>query len=303
VDLGELYAGPWQDFVSSRDRLAAAAKAAGDAAGARALKKLKKPTRGAWLVNLLARHETERLAEVFELGDSLARAHREADPVEMRKLSTLRSRLVGSLAGRASALGAERGYAAPDAVRSEVAETLQAAMADPTLAERILGGTLTATVRAAGFGPADLFAPSTAPALAHVIPLRAEEPPEPADAPPGPDPAEVRRISRELGRAEARWEAAQGRWERAEEAATAAEDGLALREQQLALAIERVAELRAALLAAERETEAALTRRDDAAAEASMASAARQEAAAEAAAFKELIDRLSQELDQWGIDP
>ncbi|MDO5682007.1 MAG: hypothetical protein Q4G46_04170 [Propionibacteriaceae bacterium] len=310
MDLGELYAGPWSDFVGNRDRWAAAAKAAGDPVGSRAIKALKKPTRGAWLVNLLVRHEAARLTELFELGESLARAHRDADPEELRRLSGLRGAVVNSLSGRASALGAERGYAAPDAVRQEVAETIQAAMADPDLADRVLEGALTATVRAAGFGPVDLFAPAAG--LAEVIQLRpttrsaqsaepaAEPPVEPA-VPPGPDPAEIRRLNRELGRAEARWEESRDRVERIQELAAAAAAELAQHDIELAEVRALVTELRAALEAAQGQEEALLAHGAGLAADAERLSAAAERATEEAGDFSALVDRLSAELA--ALDP
>ncbi|WP_425308102.1 hypothetical protein AADG42_04900 [Ammonicoccus fulvus] len=217
-DVAGLYAGPLQDFVARRGRLAAELKAAGDAAGAKRVLALRKPTRGAWLVNLLAFHDADRLSEVFELGASLAKAHRDADPTALRELSALRAGVLDALAGRAAALGSERGYAVPDHVRGEVVETLRAAMADPALADRVLEGAMAATVRAAGFGPADLFAPAEAGVgmMAEVIPLRPATKDE-TPAAPGPDMAEIRRLSRELGRAEARLEDARERRTRADE--------------------------------------------------------------------------------------
>lgn len=301
IDLGELYAGPWQDFVAHRDRLAAAARAAGDRPAAQALKALKKPTRGAWLVNLLARHEADQLAEVLELGESLARAHRDADPEELRRLSGLRGAVVNSLTGRATALGAERGYAAPDNVRQEVSETIQAAMADPALADRVLAGTMTGTVRAAGFGPADLFA--AAPPVAEVIQLRATPSQPPAQPEPaGPDPAEVRRLSRDLGRAEARWEEAQERLERAEAAAAEADAAVQEQEMHLQEVAERAARLRAELAAVEADERAAQARRDDLAHTASERRAVTARALEETSRLKDVIDRLHQELTELGIE-
>lgn len=289
MDLGELYAGPWQDFIARRDRMVAAAKAAGDRSAAQALKALRKPTRAAWLVNLLARHEADQLAEVFELGESLARAHRDADPSELRRLSALRGAVIGSLTSRANALGAERGYAAPDSVRQEVSETIQAAMADPALADRVLTSTLTTTVRAAGFGPADLFAP--APPMAEVIQLRPSEP-----EPVGPDPGEVRRLSRELGRAEARWEEAEVRLRRTQEAAAAAEQELREQEERLVRASERTQELRVALDAAEQDERAIRARREELTTSAESTRSARERAGQESDHLRELVDRLTKEL-------
>lgn len=299
VDLGELYAGPWQDFVAQRDRLVAQARAAGDRPAAQALKALKKPTRGAWLVNLLAHHEPDQLAEVLELGESLARAHRDADPDELRRLSALRGAVINSLTGRASALATERGYAAPESIRQEVAETLQAAMADPALADRVLAGTMAATVRAAGFGPAEMFA--TAPPMADIIQLRPAKPAVSQEE-AGPDPVEVRRLSRDLGRAEARWEEAQERLERAEAATTEADAALQDQDAQLAEIAEHAASLRAALAVAEEDELAARVRRDELAATAAERRAMTNRAVEETSRFKDVIDRLHQELTDLGIE-
>lgn len=301
IDLGELYAGPWEDFVAHRDRLAAGARAAGDRPGARALKALRKPTRGAWLVNLLTRHEAAQLAEVLELGESLARAHRDADPDELRRLSAVRGAAIHSLTGRATALAAERGYAAPDSVRQEVSETIQAAMADPALADRVLAGVMTATVRAAGFGPTDLFAAPSP--MAEVLPFRTTEAQSPAPPKPaGPDPAVQRRLSRDLGRAEARWAEAQERLGRAQAAGAEADAAVQQQEAKLAEITERVASLRAQLAVVERNERVVEARRDELARTASELRAAATRAHDESRRLRDVIDRLHQELTDLGIE-
>lgn len=270
TDLKELYAGSWGDFVTRRSQLVAAARKEGDPGAADAFKRLRKPTRGAWLVNLVARYEDAQVDQLLRLGEELARAHRDFEPADMRRLSGMRSAAVNSLAGRAMALGAERGYAAPDSVRQEVAETLQAAMADPELADRVREGTIDTTVRAAGFGPADVhsgFTGGGAPGSpvdvgARVIELRpgssaavpgavgairdqAAEERRPAEA------AEVRRLSRDLGRAEARLEENEARLRRAEGAVAHARSCLTAAREQADECGVRVAALKTQLAAAE----------------------------------------------------
>lgn len=295
MDLGELYAGPWQDFIARRDRLVAAAKAAGDRPAAQALKALRKPTRAAWLVDLLARHEPTGLAEVLALGDSLAQAHRAADPAELRRLSALQRAVVDSLATRASGLGGERGYAAPDSVRQEVAETLQAALTDPELAERVRTGTLSAAVRAAGFGPADaMFSESP---LGKVIPLPSAPPGSSSE---GPDPLVARRLSRELGHAEARWEEAEKRLQRAREATASTEKELQEEEVRLALLVSRADELRTALQAAEKSVRAARESYQLLGKSLAVKRSAQQRDADESRRLHEEIDRLNNALGDLG---
>ncbi|GAB3712349.1 hypothetical protein [Mariniluteicoccus flavus] len=208
----EVFAGPFDAFVARRKDAVAAAREAGEKDAAKAIATWKKPTRGAWLVNLLSLHEPDQVAEALALGESLAEAHRNADATQLRELSRLRTQLVSTLAKRAVELGRDDGYIAPDSVRSEVAETLTAGLADPEVAAGIRAGTLSRTVRASGFGPVDLFAP-----MAEVIQLQprreaaaarraaAPRPAEGAGDPEGddgPDPARLAELSAALKRAE-----------------------------------------------------------------------------------------------------
>lgn len=208
----ELYAGDFDDFIPRRTALVKRAKDAGDPDLAKQVLACRKPTRAAWLVNLLAVGEPEQLAEALELGEALAQAHREASGSQLRELSAARTRTVNALARRAGELGREYDYEPPASAIGEVAETIQAALADPELARGIRTGTMTASVRAAGFGPVDLFAPVNASAP-NVIDLASRRRSRAAGrripdatgsdtAGNGPDPAEIRAAERALTRAE-----------------------------------------------------------------------------------------------------
>lgn len=299
--IAELYAGSWEGFIGRRSELAAAIRSSGDRAAAKAVAALRKPTRGAWLVNLLVSREPDQVAEVFALGEELARAHRDADAAEMRRLSSMRGAVLDSLTQRAIGLGREQGYSANDTVGREVAETLQAAMADPALADKVLEGTLVATMRAAGFGPADVFAP----ALADVIPLRTEQHSEDAqsapDSAPAADPTEVRRLERERGRAEGRLEEARERRDRAvsdEERARRDLDGA---QAEVAELSGRVAEIAELLTAATAEHERALARESECGRTLAEHTTTRQTADADAARLAELIDELTARLAELGV--
>jgi hypothetical protein len=66
-----LYALPPGEFVTARDREASEARAAGDRSQAAVIAKLRRPTIGAWMVNLLALERSEQLDELFALGAEL----------------------------------------------------------------------------------------------------------------------------------------------------------------------------------------------------------------------------------------
>ncbi len=151
----ELYELPPDEFVPARDDRVAAAKEAGDRDLARALGRLRRPTKAAWLANLLARHRTEQLDGLVALARGLAQAQQELDGSALRALSGQRHRVVAAMARDAGRLAARRGETVNDGLVREVAGILDAALADPAVAEEIRAGRLTKTVRYSGFGPAE----------------------------------------------------------------------------------------------------------------------------------------------------
>ena len=148
---GQLYSGDPDAFVPARSALVAQARAAKDRPLAVAIGGLKKPTRSAWLVNLLA-HDSASLGGLGELAGRLAQAHQRADLAMLRQVGGERQRLVDELTRRAVAAGAERGYIATEAVRSEVHGTLAAAVADPAVLAEVRAGRLVKAQVYSGFG-------------------------------------------------------------------------------------------------------------------------------------------------------
>ena len=166
MDLAEaaeqLYAAPPEDFMTRRTEQVAAAKAAGDKALAKEIAALRKPTRSAWLVNLLARAAAPELTGLLEIGAALREAQQNLDGAELRTLSAQRHKVVNALSRQAVTLGAGADYTATEAVRQEVAQTLQAALADPEHAEQVRRGVLSQAVSYGGFGTIDLGTPPAA---------------------------------------------------------------------------------------------------------------------------------------------
>jgi hypothetical protein len=146
--VGELYLDDPDEFTARRKELAAAARAAGDQQAARDIGALGKPTRSAWLVNRLVRTDPTVPARLAELGDQLRAGEAVLDGPSIRKLSAARRELIDSLVREAMA-----GSTASAAVREEVADTLNAALADPDIASQVAAGRLVRAARWAGFGP------------------------------------------------------------------------------------------------------------------------------------------------------
>ncbi|GAA1391653.1 hypothetical protein [Luteococcus peritonei] len=180
----ELYSGLPEDFVARRKELARQARADKDRPLAQAIEALRRPSRGAWLVNLLARHATDSLTELFDLAPLLAEMHTTGTPEQLRELGGLRRRTVMALVQRAVELAGLRGHHATDATRWEVQTTLEAALAHPEAARQVLAGCLVATPESAASFPLELFsepgqglgAGRVTPATKHSEPATIAEP-------------------------------------------------------------------------------------------------------------------------------
>jgi hypothetical protein len=150
--VAELYAASPETFTERRGQLAAAARSAGDRAAAKAIGALRKPTRAAWVVNLLARTDPSAPAKLAELGGALRAALQARDGARLRELSAARGALIDGLT--AQALAAAGVPEPPSALREEVAATLTAAFADSGVATAFAAGTLTRAEHWSGFGSA-----------------------------------------------------------------------------------------------------------------------------------------------------
>ena len=148
----DLYRMDPEQFVPARTAAVAEARKAGDRPLAARIGALKKPTRSAWLVNLLARSEPDELAALQSLAARVARAHSGADLTALREVGAERQRLVDSLTRRAVAAANDRGYAATEAVRLEVNGTLASAVADAEVLQQVLAGRVTKAQVYSGFG-------------------------------------------------------------------------------------------------------------------------------------------------------
>ncbi|MFZ3391928.1 hypothetical protein TVH25_01540 [Rhodococcus sp. 7Tela_A2] len=140
------------DFVSARDECAAEARRAGDRELTAAIGRLRKPTVAAWMVNLLARERGDELAALFDLGDALRTAQRRLSGSDMRALSAQRRKVVAALEKAAADLADDHGRRATEGALREVSQTLNAALADPEVADEVRAGRLSSIVEHSGFG-------------------------------------------------------------------------------------------------------------------------------------------------------
>lgn len=151
----DLYGLAPSEFVATRTAKVEQAKEAGDKELAAAIGKLRKPTVTAWTVNLLAREAPEDVAALLQLGAALRSAQRKLSGAELRTLTAQRQQAVNALAKKAGALAAAHERPVNEGVLREVGQTLNAALADPDVAEQVHSGTLATAATYDGFGPAD----------------------------------------------------------------------------------------------------------------------------------------------------
>ncbi len=178
---------PVESFVAVRGELARALRAQGDAAGAREIARLRKPSLALWAVNQLARRFGAEVDQLLKAGDTLRAAQAEAgDPEAFRAAVAEERRLVASLAERAAAVLESAGHAASDTNVERVRRTLRAAAAaSDEERERLRRGTLLAEIEPAGFAQAfaalglpEQGAPKGASSMPRAVKPAAPKPPE-----------------------------------------------------------------------------------------------------------------------------
>lgn len=146
--IDELYRAAPDEFTALRTELAKKAKQGGDAEGAKAISASRKPTTSAWVVNRLIHDDPEVRSRLADLGERLRSAHSTMDGERIRQFSGEQRRLVAELTRTAFRLA---GIANPSAaLRDDVTDTLQAAVADPDVTARL--GRLAKAEQWSGFG-------------------------------------------------------------------------------------------------------------------------------------------------------
>ncbi|MEV0458456.1 hypothetical protein [Catellatospora methionotrophica] len=282
----ELYTVLPEEFTAARDAAAAEARAAGHAAQATAIKRLRRPTVAAWLVNLLAHRAPDRIAELTALADALRAAQRQLRGADLRTLTVQRRELLSALAAQAAdlAVRAQPALSPAKLPMTEVEQTLAAALADDEVAAQVRAGTVVKAVSYTGFGAPpppgdepDDNEPSVstrdraarAPAR-RATPARRPAPTPPSRPVPPPRPATPTvpaGMRRELAAASEAEQGARAVLDRARAAEASAEDELTQLRDAMAALEERRALLRqeangrrAARTAAERALAAAVRR-------------------------------------------
>lgn len=291
----ELYGVPLAAFTPERDRRAKGLKAEGRGDLAARVKSLRKPSTGAWVVDLLVRRETEQVDQVLNVGAALREAQAAMSAGELRTLTKQRRQVTAAVTQRARRLAAEEGVKVSSSVADEVEATLTAAMVDADCGRAVRSGLLVATLHTTGVEPMDPDVLRNALAVPQALGFAATAREAPTPAPPElklvPDP-DVQ--AKKVAAAEKRLAAATEEYDEARAAhdeAVADVERLSARSLQLEAEIDelkrRLAELESELDEVDDELGDAEEVRDE-------ASATLRTATAERDAARVALDRLAQ---------
>lgn len=143
------------EFISARTLRASEAKQAGDRQLAASIASLKRPTKSAWLVNVLVRQCREHLNELLELGENMRVAQDRLAGEQLRGIARRRLEVESALTQLARQIAGDAGELVSDEMARELGATLEAAFADPAARDAVRRGRLTVALDYSGFGGID----------------------------------------------------------------------------------------------------------------------------------------------------
>ena len=235
-EIDKLYGIPLDEFVHDRDELAKRLRRDGEREAAEQVKKLRKPSAGAWALNQAVRRRRKETDALLAAGERLRAAHESlmsgGDQAELRDAMREERELASGLADCAEAIASETGKSGP-ALRERVRSTLHAAAVDKEAREELATGRFVREREAVGLGPFGAAAVAPPP---KTRPKRERTPPKAAKRDRTTDPSAAEREKA----------AERGRKERIAEAERAVEEAQTALEEAEAAHGEAASELQAA---------------------------------------------------------
>lgn len=176
----ELYALPVGEFTAARNERAKQTRAQ-DAALAKAIGALPRPSLAAWVINVLVRDEPEHVERVLALGDELRQAQELLEARQLRELGGQRRKLTAAVTRQARDNARDHGVEVTEAVATQVEQTLHAAMIDEYAARAVRTGLLIKALPSSGLDELDVSRSVAVPdalgsvrARLHVVPALEE---------------------------------------------------------------------------------------------------------------------------------
>ena len=161
-EIDKLYGVPLDEFIHDRDELAKRLRREGEREAAERIKKLRKPSAGAWALNQAIRRRRKETEALLAAGERLREAHESlmsgGDPAALRDAMQEERGLASALADCAEAIASETGKSGP-ALRERVRSTLHAATVDEEARDELAKGRFIREREAVGLGPFGAAAP------------------------------------------------------------------------------------------------------------------------------------------------
>jgi hypothetical protein len=144
--LEELYAAPFDTFVSLRRELSVRLRGSGDTSAARQVVQAAKPTRTSWALNQVARKHPEVIAAIVQAREAAATAQKAGDAHAIREGVRHYREAVANAVRTVRVTLAADGVALSPAQARRLGETVQALSADESEHGRLASGRLTRDV-------------------------------------------------------------------------------------------------------------------------------------------------------------
>jgi hypothetical protein len=155
-EIDRLYGVPLDEFVRERDELAKRLRREGRREAADEVKRLRKPSVGAWALNQAVRRRRKETDALLAAGERLREAHEAllsgGDSAALRDAMQEERGLASGLADCAEAIASETGKSGP-ALRERARSTLHAATVDEEAREELARGRFVREREAVGLGP------------------------------------------------------------------------------------------------------------------------------------------------------
>jgi hypothetical protein len=156
AEIDRLYGVPLDEFVADRDALAKRLRREGERGAAERIKRLRKPSAGAWALNQAVRRRRKETDALLAAGERLREAHESllsgGDPAALREAMREERNLASALADCAETIASETGKSGP-ALRERVRSTLHSAAVDEEAREELAAGRFVREREAVGIGP------------------------------------------------------------------------------------------------------------------------------------------------------
>ncbi|MBP6996815.1 MAG: hypothetical protein KBB39_11815 [Phycicoccus sp.] len=153
--VGAVYAVSPEHFMATRSALVTQAKASGNAAVAKDISRLRRPSVAAWAINNLVRTRPDVVANLIGVGVRMRSAQAALDGPALSALRAPRNAAMSDFTTAAMVQAAAQGRFLVATVQDQIEATAVASLADEVAADAVASGALIKALSYSGFGEVD----------------------------------------------------------------------------------------------------------------------------------------------------